>query len=157
MDDATLALGSSSAIFACGASRLGLLVVFVGKVGDDDFGRFVLRTLQSRGVDIAPVIVDLAVKAGLTLHLSRRTDRAMLTFPGSIAALRGDEVDRQLFQRTDHVAIGSYFLQTGVQLSLPGLFAAARAAGATVSFDPGCQDNPTGSGLQPVTSHAQSV
>jgi len=137
VDDATLALGSSSAIFACGARRLGLHVVFVGKVGDDDFGRFVLRTLRRRGVDTTPVIVDSAVKTGLTLHLSRRTDRAMLTFLGSIAALCGDEVDQRLLRRIDHVHAGSFFLQAGMQSALPGLFAAARAAGATVSLDPG--------------------
>jgi sugar/nucleoside kinase (ribokinase family) len=137
VDDATLALGSSSAIFACGAGRLGLRVAFVGKIGDDDFGRFMLRTLASRGVDTGPVIVDPTVKTGLTLHLSRRTDRAMLTYLGSIAALRGDEVDRWLFQRTRHVHVGSFFLQTGVQPALAGLFAAAHAAGATVSLDPG--------------------
>src|SRR6185436_18005345 len=43
LDDATLALGSSSAIFACGAARLGLRVAFIGKVGDDEFGKFVRR------------------------------------------------------------------------------------------------------------------
>ncbi len=44
VDDATLTLGSSSAIFACGAARLGLRVAFIGKVGDDDFGRVVQRS-----------------------------------------------------------------------------------------------------------------
>ena len=40
IDDAALTLGSSSAIFACGAARLGLRVAFVGVVGDDLLGRF---------------------------------------------------------------------------------------------------------------------
>ena len=46
IDDAALTIGSSSAIFACGAARLGLRVAFIGKVGDDEFGRFMLRELQ---------------------------------------------------------------------------------------------------------------
>ena len=42
IDGATLAIGSSSAIFACGAARLGLKVAFIGVCGDDVFGRFML-------------------------------------------------------------------------------------------------------------------
>ena len=50
IDDATLTMGSSSGIFACGAARLGLRVAFIGKVGDDDFGRFVRHELNKRGM-----------------------------------------------------------------------------------------------------------
>jgi sugar/nucleoside kinase (ribokinase family) len=38
VDDAVLTIGSSSAIFACGAARLGLPVAFCGVAGDDLFG-----------------------------------------------------------------------------------------------------------------------
>lgn len=137
VEDATLALGSSSAIFACGASRLGLRVAFAGKVGDDDFGRFVLRTLQERGVDTTPIVVDPNVKTGLTVHLARPDDRAMLTYLGSIAAFQAGEVDRALFTRTRHVHLSSFFLQPGIRPHLAGLFETAHAAGATVSLDPG--------------------
>src|SRR5436190_2246851 len=51
IDDAALTLGSSSAIFACGAARLGLRVAFVGVVGDDLLGRFCREALDARGVD----------------------------------------------------------------------------------------------------------
>ena len=40
LDGAALTIGSSSAIFACGAARLGLKVAFIGVCGDDVFGRF---------------------------------------------------------------------------------------------------------------------
>ena len=137
VEDATLALGSSSAIFACGASRLGLRVAFAGKVGQDDFGRYILNTLQRRGVDTSPVVVDPEIKTGVTLHLSRPDDRAMLTFLGSIAAFRFRDVDPSLFSQTRHVHQGSFFLQTGLQPDLAHLFASAHQAGATVSLDPG--------------------
>src|SRR6185295_10494912 len=71
LDDATLTLGSSSAIFACGAARLGLRVAFIGKIGDDEFGRFVQRELETRGVDTRGVIVDPEIKTGLSVILSR--------------------------------------------------------------------------------------
>lgn len=137
VDDATLAVGSSSAIFACGASRLGLRVAFSGKVGDDAFGRFMLRSLQEHGVDTTYVIVAPNVKTGLTVHLSRPNDRAMLTYLGSIAAFQAAEVDRRLFARTRHLHMSSFFLQSSIRPSASDLFTAAHAAGATVSLDPG--------------------
>jgi sugar/nucleoside kinase (ribokinase family) len=136
-EDAVLAPGGSSAIFACGASRLGSTVAFAGKVGDDLFGRFLLDALRERGVDTSAVIVDARVKTGLTVHLTQPGDRAMLTYPGSVAALRATEIDRRLLAHARHLHIGSVFLQAGLRPGLSDLLAWARAAGATVSLDPG--------------------
>ena len=87
IDDATLTMGGSTSIFACGAARLGLRVAFVGKVGSDPIGDFLLDTLVSRGIDIAGVRRDAHIKTGLTVILSRGVDRAMLTYLGTLGAL----------------------------------------------------------------------
>src|SRR5512136_3446616 len=96
VDDATLTIGSSSAIFACGAAQLGLRVAFIGKAGDDEFGRFMLRELQQRGIDTSGIVIDPRLPTGLSVILSRPSDRAILTHLGSIAALRCDEIDLAL-------------------------------------------------------------
>jgi sugar/nucleoside kinase (ribokinase family) len=137
VDDAALTVGSSSVIFACGAARLGLCTGFLGVVGDDDLGRLALRAMAERGVDVRPVIVDPAVKTGITVSLSTPSDRAMLTYTGSIAALTPEHVDRALFAQTRHLHVGSYFLQTGLRPGLPWLLAQARALGLPVSLDTG--------------------
>lgn len=135
VEDATLTLGSSSAIFACGAARLGLRVAFIGKVGDDDFGRVVLRSLQERGVDTSGVVVDSTIKTGLSVILSRPDDRAILTHLGSIAALRYGEIDRTLLPRARHLHLGSYYLLDALLPDIPNLFEAAHAEGLTTSLD----------------------
>ena len=137
VDDATLTMGSSSVNFACGAARLGLQVGFTGVAGDDQFGRFMLREMAARGIDVRPVIVDPGVKTGLTVSLSTAADRAMLTHLGSIAALTPARVDRALFDQARHLHVGSYFLQTGLQVGLATLLAEARSRGLTVSLDTG--------------------
>lgn len=137
VDDMALAMGSSSVIFACGAARLGLRVGFVGVVGDDEFGHFMLRQMAARGVDVRPIIVDSAVKTGITVSLSTAADRALLTYLGSITALTVEQVDRALLGRARHLHVGSYFLQQGLRTGLPALFAEARARGLTVSLDTG--------------------
>ncbi len=133
--DATLFLGSSSAIFACGAGHLGLRTAFIGKAGDDDFGRFMLERLKERGVDTGGVIVDPKLKTGISVILSRGQDRAILTYLGSIDALRGEDVDLRILKRARHLHVASCFLQRQLQPSLPRLFRMAREWGLSTSLD----------------------
>jgi sugar/nucleoside kinase (ribokinase family) len=152
VDDAVLTVGSSSAIFAHQAARLGLRVAFAGKVGPDVFGEFMVDRLARASVETSAVVVDPGVKTGVTVHLIRGMDRAMLTYAGSIAALRPDEIDETLLADTRHVHLGSYFLQRGVQPGLPEVFARARETGATTSLDPGWTQTSVRFWLTPTSS-----
>src|SRR5215210_6768568 len=70
VDSASLTVGSSSAIFACGAARLGLKVAFIGVCGEDIFGRFMLEEMQKRHVDVSNVIVRKDGQTGLSVILN---------------------------------------------------------------------------------------
>ncbi len=135
LDDATLVIGGSATIFACGAARLGLRVAFVGKVGDDVFGRFLLDALEVRGIDTSYIVRDPVVKTGQTIILSRGQDRAMLTYLGTIGALRYDEINLEILELARHVHMGSYFLLDNLIPEVPRLFAEAQRRGLTVSLD----------------------
>ena len=131
----TMTVGSSSAIFACGAARLGLRVAFVGVVGDDAFGRFMLDAMAGRGIDVSACVVDPAEPTGATVILTSGRDRAMLTAMGSIGAFDVDAVPEGLIARARHVHSGGYYLQERSRDRLPAFFAAARARGLTTSSD----------------------
>ena len=134
-EQADLTIGSSSAIFACGAARLGLKVALIGVTGADLFGRFMLEALMERGVDVEHVIVDPGQQTGLTVILNRGADRAILTHIGAMGALRADQVGDELLAMARHLHVGSYFMQTALQPGLPGLFRRARALGLSSSLD----------------------
>jgi sugar/nucleoside kinase (ribokinase family) len=134
-DSAVLTIGSSSAIFACGAARLGLKVAFIGLCGDDVFGRFMLAEMQNRGVDVSRVIVRPDGQTGLSVILNRGADRAILTYAGLIAALRASDIPDALLNTARHLHVASYFLQTGLQPDLPALFRRARGFGLSTSLD----------------------
>ena len=137
VDSAALAIGSSSVIMACGAARLGLSVAFMGLVGDDEFGRFMLAAMGERGLDTSACVVGPDVATGLSVILAQPGgDRAILTYPGAIPLLTAEQVDLGLLQRARHVHVGSYFLQDGLRPGLPRLFARAREMGLTTSLDP---------------------
>jgi sugar/nucleoside kinase (ribokinase family) len=135
VDSASLTVGSSSAIFACGAARLGLKVAFIGVCGDDIYGRFMRDEMQQCGIDVSNVIVRADGETGLSVILNRGADRAILTHPGLIAALRASDIPDPLLQRARHLHVASYFLQTNLQPDLPDFFRRARALGLTTSLD----------------------
>jgi len=130
-----LTVGSSSAIFACGAARLGLRVAYVGVVGDDPFGRFMLDALAARGIDVTGCTVDPARPTGATVILTSGRDRAILTAMGTIGALDVDAVPEPLLGRARHIHSGCFYLQETSRDRLPAFFADARARGLTTSFD----------------------
>jgi len=135
VNEVRLCVGSSSVITCCGAARLGLRTAFVGVVGDDLFGKYMLTEMSERGVDTAECIVDTDQPTGISVILSRGNDRAILTSLGTISALRADQVPRTLFQQACHVHVGSYYLQSAIRPDLLGLLSEARASGATISVD----------------------
>jgi sugar/nucleoside kinase (ribokinase family) len=132
----SLVIGGSAAITAVAAARLGLSVALVAVVGADAAGEFMLTQLAREGVDTAAITVREDQPTGMTVALSRGTDRAILTALGTIPSLAAPDVPVGLLTRARHVHVSSYFLiDHTLGPGLAGLFAAARTAGAVTSLD----------------------
>lgn len=130
-----MVLGSASAIFASGIARLGHTVGFIGKTGDDDFGRFCRDALLNAGISTDGLLLSTR-PTGATIVLSTRDDRALVTHLGAISDLGYDDLPRDLFRGFRHLHLTSYFLQERLRPDFPRLIHEAKAAGLTVSFDP---------------------
>src|SRR5262245_16562149 len=137
VDDFSMVLGSASAICAMGLARLGTEVAFLGKVGDDAWGRYCVEAMRERAIDTSRVLVDGGVKTGVTVAITSPKDRALVSFLGSIRALTAADVPASAFSGFDHLHISSYFMQEGLRPAIHGLFAEARRQGLTTSLDPG--------------------
>jgi len=135
--DCTLTLGSSSAICAVGLARLGEDVSFLGKVGPDVWGEFCRQRLQDEKIDTSRVIVDPAVKTGITASITGEADRALVTYLGAIAELRAGEIDAAALGGFGHLHMASFFMQSGLRPGVRSIFQQAKAAGLTTSLDPG--------------------
>ena len=135
VDDAALTIGSSSVMVACGAARLGLRTAFTGLVGDDVFGHFMLDAMRARGIDTSSCTVDTSVPTGFSVILSSPDDRAILTYPGSIAKLKLSDIDTDMLARARHLHVGGYFLLESLRSNLPELFGRAKAQGLSTSLD----------------------
>ena len=137
VQDFAMVLGSATAIMAMGLARLGTPVAFVGRVGDDVWGRYCLEDMASRGIDLSRVIRGGGLKTGVTVSISDRQDRALVTYLGAISALTGADVPDASLAGVDHLHASSFYFQEGLRPDLPQLFARARRAGLTTSLDTG--------------------
>ncbi len=137
VDRMELTLGSSSAITACQLAKLGNDVVFVSKVGDDDFGRRALEFLREKGVSTESIIVDESLATGLTISTTLGTERAMLTVMGCIQELRYGDIDLGLLRGRQHVHISSFYLQRSLRPDVARILAEAKEMGLSTSLDTG--------------------
>ncbi len=135
IEDYSLTIGSSSVIFACGAARLGLKVAFIGKVGDDYFGHFMLDKMQEYQIDISSVLVSPTVKTGVSVILNNESDRAILTYLGTICELKLEEINKELLKKARHLHLGSYFLLDKLRPDISELFQYAKREGLSTSLD----------------------
>jgi sugar/nucleoside kinase (ribokinase family) len=129
-------LGGSSAIFAHNIARLGVTTAFIGKVGKDRFGDFLLDTLEGAGVDISRVVRDAALPTGICVSMSFPQDYAMVSYPGIRNQFTLAEIDLDGLRPARHLHLSSFYLQPGLQPGCLELFRAAKAAGLTTSLDP---------------------
>lgn len=135
--DMHFTLGSSSAIFASNIAKLGLKVGFIGKVGDDYLGEFILKSLHENHVDTDKIIKDKNAKTGICVSFSFPGDYAMASYPGVRESFKLADIDFDYISRAKHLHMSSYYLQPGMQEGCSELFKRAKEAGLTTSLDPG--------------------
>lgn len=128
-------LGSSSAIFACNLSSLGVKVGFLGKIGNDYFGKIILDRLMEKGVDISFIIVDNVLNTGASIVLNFDEDRAMVTFPGAMSSLTISDIPDNTLALARHLHFSSYYLQEGMKSGVGKMFESAKKLDMTTSFD----------------------
>jgi len=137
VDDFVMTLGGSSAICAMGLARLGNPVAFIGKVGADSWGDYCIETLRAAGIDVSGLSRDPALRTGVTISITSAVDRALVTFAGSVAALRAADVDAWALDDAAHLHVSSFFLQKDLRPAFRRLFALAHSSGLSTSLDPG--------------------
>jgi len=135
VDRADLVIGSSAVIFSCGIAKLGLKTTFIGKVGDDVFGNFMLASMKQRGIDISSARIDKNINTGLSVILNKTDDRAILTYPGSIPELVFSEIDLEKISLSRHLHLSGFYLLDKLRGEIPYLFKIVKEMGLSISLD----------------------
>jgi sugar/nucleoside kinase (ribokinase family) len=138
-----LSLGGSSAITAHNLAVLGTRVGLLSVAAGDAFAEMCLADLKSAGVDLSRVRqAQPGVATGVSVLLQHERVRRTLTYMGTTALLRMEDLDLEYIAAARHLHLASYFLQTGLRKDVPALLAFCKQAELTVSLDP--NDDPTG-------------
>ena len=134
------AAGGAPANVAVGVARLGVSVGFIGKLGNDAFGRFLRTTMVTNGVDVRNLVTDPAAKTPLAFVGSEAEGgRSFIFYHRGLAdtILRPEELDGELIGHASIFHFGSVSL--AAEPGRSATFAAGRIArdrGCLVSFDP---------------------
>ena len=138
VDDGVLTIGSSGAIVACGAARLGMRTAYVGVVGDDDSGASCCGELRRRDVDIdaLPGRPRAGDRAQRRAQPGRRPgDPDLRRSDGRPHGRRRDRRDAGRDRRT--CTSPRRICRPGSERALAELFGRRPRPGASTSLDPG--------------------
>jgi fructokinase len=131
--------GGAPANVAVAGARLGARTAFIGKVGEDAFGRRLEAVLKGYGVDTRGMRFDPLHRTTLnfmTLPDPNRTEMLFYRNPGADMLLAPEDLERTLLGSTSVYHFGSVSLAVEPcrSAALEGA-RLARKAGALVSFD----------------------
>jgi fructokinase len=131
--------GGAPANVAVAAARLGVSSAFIGKVGDEAFGRHLAELLASEGVETRGMRFDQQARTGLAFIAQPDENTSEFVFyrnPGADMLLRADELDRELLESAQAFHFGSISLiQEPSRSATLAALEIARQAGALISFD----------------------
>jgi ribokinase len=126
------ASGGKGANQAVAAARLGRRAAMIGRVGDDDFGRQVLHSLDAAGVDTTATTVTADVPTGLALITVDRTgENTIAVSPGANARLTADDV-----AAAAPLLSAARVLLVQLEVGIDTVAAAVAAAAGTVILNP---------------------
>ncbi|WP_416147845.1 aminoimidazole riboside kinase [Salipaludibacillus sp. HK11] len=132
--------GGAPANVSVGLARLGAKSTFLGKVGDDVLGRFLVETLANYGVDTSSMKFTKDTKTGVVfVTLDQDGERSFEFYidPSADRFLEENEVDEVLFDNHNLLHFGSISL-----ISEPAKSATKKAVkiakekGMVISYDP---------------------
>jgi len=132
--------GGAAANVAVALTRLGIRSRFVTKVGDDPFGRCMLRVLGDEGVDLQYVKVSRRWPTGLVfvaLDEDRTPSFSFFGDPSADMMMTEDEIEPEMMKEAAFMHAGTVsMVRPQSRAATFKLMELAREAGAKISFDP---------------------
>ena len=121
-------------------NKLGKKTAFLGKVGDDQFGRLLRDTISSAGIDASNLLTDDEVNTTLAfVHTFPDGDREFSFYrnPGADMMLREEEVEEDFIRQARLFHFGTLSMtHEEVRKATKKALKAAKDNGLLVSFDP---------------------
>lgn len=125
-------------------NKLGKRTAFIGKVGDDQFGRKLREVVAESGTDVSSLVMDKAVHTTLAfVHTFPDGDREFSFYrnPGADMMLTKDEVNPEIIQQARIFHFGTLSsTHPGVREATRYALSVAKENGLLISFDPNLRE-----------------
>lgn len=125
-------------------TKLGRKTAFIGKVGRDIFGKRLKTTLEEVGIDTSNLVMDEGVRTTLAFvetFPDGDRDFSFYRNPGADMMLQADEVQVELVKNANIFHFGTLSMtDEEVRNATKKAIAAAKEAGAVISFDPNLRE-----------------
>lgn len=133
-------VGGSPANIVIGASKLGLKTGFIGKISDDQHGRFIEKYMRSVGIDTSNLVIDSdGHKTGLTFtEIKSPTECSILMYRDNVADLflTPSEVSEEYIKHTKILLIsGTALAQSPSREAILKSISLAKTYGVKVVFE----------------------
>jgi len=107
----SLQIGGCAANVAIDLAKLGLETTIIGKIGDDNFGKFLVEALNSEKVDISGLKIDKNVSTSASMvMISGDGERSILHSFGANAKFGFDDINPEVVKRAKIMLIAGTFL-----------------------------------------------
>jgi len=104
------ASGGSAANTIHGLSHLGAETTFIGKIGNDELGKFFKKDMQNNG--ISPILFNSITETGRVLAMvSPDSERTMATYLGAAVELCAQDLSSDIFKGYDFFYVEGYLVQ----------------------------------------------
>jgi sugar/nucleoside kinase (ribokinase family) len=105
-----LTSGGSAANTIHGLAQLGVKTGFIGKVGNDDMGKFFIEDMKK--ADINPLLLKSSTPTGKAIALvSPDSERTFATYLGAAIELSDKDIDKNIFGNYQYLHIEGYLVQ----------------------------------------------
>ncbi len=132
--------GGAPCNFLAMAQKMGARTAFIGKVGSDQFGRMLRRTIEDIGIDASALIMDSSLPTTLAfVHLDESGERSFSFYRKFCAdvGLELREVDLSILKRTRAFYFGSLaFTDEPLRSVAKALLHEAKKQNVLVCYDP---------------------
>lgn len=132
--------GGAPANFLAALAKFGTSTALIGKVGNDAFGKLLVGTLESAGIETSGIIVDDSVfttLAFVTLDEHGDRDFSFARKPGADTCINDDEINLQMIDEAKVFHFGTLSLTDDPARSATyKAVSYAKEKGKMITFDP---------------------
>jgi ribokinase len=150
--------GGSAANVAVWASRCGRATHFIGKIGRDRMGELAREDLAGEQVTAHLVETGAQLTGSVAVFVDHTGERSMVSGRGADFHLLPSEVPRDVIRATRHLHLTAWsFFVDPPRAAARSAAKLAKAAGATLSFDPGSFQMIQEMGVPVFLAHTQDL